>query len=91
MNKYISEGEVVLLDITADWCATCKVNKIFLWDRNWTVEFLRKHKIKCLRADITNERLREGGFNSTAIFNFMNKWHHNGIANFLQFRTAGHC
>jgi suppressor for copper-sensitivity B len=73
MNNYISEGKIVLIDITADWCATCKINKLFLWDRDWTVEFLKKHNIKCLRADITNEKLKEDSFNSTKVFNFMNR------------------
>ncbi len=73
MNRYISEGEIVLIDITADWCATCKINKLFLWDRDWTVEFLKKHNIKCLRADITNEKLKEDSFNSTKVFNFMDR------------------
>ncbi|WP_367989046.1 protein-disulfide reductase DsbD family protein [Vibrio sp. NTOU-M3] len=28
INQYVSEGKVVFVDVTADWCVTCKANKL---------------------------------------------------------------
>ena len=31
--RYVSQGEVVFVDVTADWCLTCQANKILVLDR----------------------------------------------------------
>ena len=30
----VAEGKIVLIDVTADWCITCKANKLLVLDRN---------------------------------------------------------
>ena len=54
LERSVSEGKVVLVDVTADWCITCQFNKLTLWDRSHTVQFLSHQNVVTLRADITH-------------------------------------
>ena len=46
-------GRVVLLDFTADWCLTCKVNERIAFDSDTVRSLLRAHDVALLRADWT--------------------------------------
>jgi thiol:disulfide interchange protein DsbD len=46
-------GRVVLLDFTADWCLTCKVNERVAFGSNTVRASLRAHDVALLRADWT--------------------------------------
>jgi len=54
IEKYLNQGKIVVVDITADWCVTCKYNKFMVWDRDNIIKILSNPKIVTLRADITN-------------------------------------
>jgi len=45
-------GEVVLVDITAEWCVTCQVNKALVLDRGTVAELLKKD-VRVMRGDWT--------------------------------------
>lgn len=61
LEKYVSEGHVVLVDITADWCLTCKFNKVRVLHDAEIMRLLKTGEIIGLRADITkhNEKIVE--------------------------------
>jgi thiol:disulfide interchange protein DsbD len=46
-------GRVVLLDFTADWCLTCKVNERVAFGSDTVRATLRTHDVALLRADWT--------------------------------------
>ena len=46
-------GRVVLVDVTADWCLTCKVNKALVLERGAVAAALADGRITGLRADWT--------------------------------------
>jgi thiol:disulfide interchange protein DsbD len=46
-------GRVVLLDFTADWCLTCKVNERVAFGSDAVRASLRAHDVALLRADWT--------------------------------------
>jgi thiol:disulfide interchange protein len=46
-------GRIVLLDFTADWCLTCKVNERVAFASNAVRMALRDHDVALLRADWT--------------------------------------
>lgn len=48
-----AEGRVVLVDVTADWCLTCKVNKAAVLDRGAVAQKLAAGEITGLKADWT--------------------------------------
>ncbi|MBM85375.1 MAG: hypothetical protein CMM47_05075, partial [Rhodospirillaceae bacterium] len=49
----VAEGNIVLVDVTADWCLTCKVNKIMVLDSVQIVNRITYHGVKTMRADWT--------------------------------------
>jgi suppressor for copper-sensitivity B len=51
--KRVSAGEVVFLDITADWCITCKANKGLVINRNPVVDLLNGGTVVPMQADWT--------------------------------------
>ncbi|MCS6853147.1 MAG: protein-disulfide reductase DsbD family protein [Elioraea sp.] len=54
-------GEVVLVDITADWCVTCQVNKALVLNRGQVAELL-KHEVRVMRGDWTRPDPRIAAF-----------------------------
>ena len=49
----IARGEVVFVDVTADWCLTCKANKASTLDRGTVSSRLAEDDVLALRADWT--------------------------------------
>lgn len=49
----VSEGRVVIVDVTADWCLTCKANKKFVLEQKDIVAALSDGNILKLQADWT--------------------------------------
>ena len=54
INEYLSQGNSVFVDITAEWCLTCAVNKKLVLDQSDIQELFKRRQIKTLRADWTN-------------------------------------
>lgn len=53
IEKLVDKNLVVLVDVTADWCITCKFNKTFVLENEKIIDKLKKREIIGLRADIT--------------------------------------
>lgn len=51
--RLVSQGEVVFVDITADWCLTCKANKALVLDREPVASLLQSEGLTAMRADWT--------------------------------------
>ncbi|MFI5017831.1 MAG: protein-disulfide reductase DsbD family protein, partial [Dongiales bacterium] len=52
--RLVGEGHVVLVDVTADWCINCQINKLLVLDRGWAADALASGKVIGLKADWTN-------------------------------------
>ncbi|MEZ0223450.1 MAG: protein-disulfide reductase DsbD family protein [Alphaproteobacteria bacterium] len=50
----VQEGKVVVVDVTADWCLTCKANKKFVLDQPDIVEAMSHDNIVRMQADWTS-------------------------------------
>ncbi|MDA9231496.1 thioredoxin family protein [Rickettsiales bacterium] len=61
---YVNSGKVVIIDITADWCLTCKANKKIVLDSAEIVKLLEDDDIIGMRGDLTKPDMN--------ITNFMN-------------------
>lgn len=51
--RHVSEGHTVFVDVTADWCLTCKANKSLVLERAPVIEALRAPSVIAMRADWT--------------------------------------
>jgi len=51
--RLVSQGQVVFVDVTADWCLTCKVNKALVLDREPVLTELGRPEVIPMQADWT--------------------------------------
>jgi len=71
IEKLIFEEKTILIDITADWCITCQVNKIGVLDSDEIQNYIKDNKIVALRGDWTNQ--------DSQITNYLQKFGRYGI------------
>ena len=59
INKIIQSDQIVFLDITADWCATCQFNKVNVLNSDSVKNLFKDNNMSLIRADWTrpNERI----------------------------------
>jgi suppressor for copper-sensitivity B len=53
LQNLISENKIIIVDVTADWCLTCKFNKMLVLNDKEIVNKLKSGEVIGLRADIT--------------------------------------
>jgi suppressor for copper-sensitivity B len=53
ISKLVAEGHVVVVDVTADWCITCRVNEKLVLDRAPVVTALGRSNVVAMKADWT--------------------------------------
>lgn len=51
--ELVAENKVVIVDVTADWCLTCKFNKVRVFHSDEVMEKLKDPNIVAMRGDIT--------------------------------------
>ncbi|MGR3436201.1 MAG: protein-disulfide reductase DsbD family protein [Shimia sp.] len=51
--RHVSRGRVVFVDVTADWCLTCKANKALVLERSPIVDRLADATVIAMQADWT--------------------------------------
>ncbi len=55
-------GQLVFVDVTADWCFTCKVNERLVLDTPEVARVFEEHNVVPMRADWTNQNGEIGRF-----------------------------
>ena len=53
VDKLINNKQLVFLDITADWCATCQFNKLNVLNSDKIIQLFKDNKVTLVRADWT--------------------------------------
>lgn len=53
LQNYIKQGKIVFVNVTADWCMTCKYNKRVLLDTNEFFQLIKKYGVVCMEGDLT--------------------------------------
>lgn len=54
IDRRVAEGAVVFVDVTADWCITCEVNKRLVLETDPTAGLLSDARVTAMQADWTN-------------------------------------
>lgn len=54
IEPLVASGKIVLVDVTADWCLSCKINKLTLFDRADVLKYLKQKDVVAMRADLTS-------------------------------------
>ena len=67
----VNNNKTVFVDITADWCVTCKVNKILVLNNKNFFSLVKQYNIVLMRGDWTKQNKN--------IANFMHKLNRYGI------------
>ena len=53
VDKLINNKQLVFLDITADWCATCQFNKLNVLNSDKVIQLFKDNKVILVKADWT--------------------------------------
>ncbi len=53
IDQLINNRQLVFLDITADWCATCQFNKLNVLNSKNVIQLFKDNKVTLVRADWT--------------------------------------
>jgi suppressor for copper-sensitivity B len=53
IKTFVAEGRVVFVDVTADWCLTCQVNKTLVLDRAPVATWFANENVVAMKADWT--------------------------------------
>ena len=53
IDQLINNKELVFLDITADWCATCQFNKLNVLNSASVIQLFKENNVSLVRADWT--------------------------------------
>ncbi|MBX7147012.1 MAG: thioredoxin family protein, partial [Alphaproteobacteria bacterium] len=53
LDIYRKEKRLVLVDVTAAWCLTCKLNDLFVFNKKAVLETLKSHNVVMMKADWT--------------------------------------
>ena len=69
--ELVAQGKTVIVDITADWCVSCKANKLLVLSSKEIKAKLRESNIVAMRGDLTKP--------DKEIFDFMQKHNRYGI------------
>jgi suppressor for copper-sensitivity B len=71
LKQLISENDIVFVDITADWCATCQFNKINVLQKKSIQDLFAKNNVVRVRGDWTKP--------DSAIESFLQQYQRFGI------------
>ncbi len=71
IDEYLKEDKIIFVDVTADWCITCKANKSLVLDTDEIEKLLSQENIIAMRADWTRP--------SDDIANYLKKYNRFGI------------
>jgi suppressor for copper-sensitivity B len=71
IQSSVKQGKVVFVDVTADWCLTCKTNELLVLNTKPTKDLLKKQKVTSLVIDWTSQ--------DPAVYDYLKSFNRNGI------------
>ena len=71
LSNFVKYNNLILVDITADWCITCQVNKFTTLNRENMISFLERNDVILFQADWTDK--------NDDILNYMKSFNRFGV------------
>ena len=53
IKNEVANNNIVFVQVTADWCATCKINELLVLDNTYIYKIFEKNNVKLFKADYT--------------------------------------
>lgn len=79
LSSLLNSKQAVFVNITADWCITCKANEYLVLKQKWFINALQNRKIKYIRGDWTS--------NNTEITEYLHTLNRNGVPLYLLYKS----
>jgi len=54
IKTYVDQGKIVFIDITADWCVSCKYNNLMVLNRNKTRKLFQEYDVHAMKGDFSS-------------------------------------
>ncbi len=54
IKAHVDAGKIVFVDITADWCVTCKYNKFMILNRSKVMKLFQDYDVYAMRGDFSS-------------------------------------
>ncbi|MBY0501767.1 MAG: thioredoxin family protein [Alphaproteobacteria bacterium] len=67
----VEQGKTVFVDVTADWCLTCKANELLVLDTLEMKNFMKENEVLFIKIDWTSK--------NSAVYDYLRSFDHNGI------------
>lgn len=67
----LKAGKLVLVDVTADWCLTCKVNEFFVLDTEKVKNLIKENNVDFIKIDWTSR--------DPEVYEYLKSFNRNGI------------
>lgn len=71
IHSNVKQGKIVFVDVTADWCLTCKANEFLVLDTKPVKDLLKENKVVFLTIDWTSK--------DPAVYDYLKSFDRNGI------------
>lgn len=71
IKSSIANGKIVFVDVTADWCLSCKANEYFVLDTNSVKNLMKKNDVVLIKIDWTSK--------NPDVYEYLKSFNHNGI------------
>ncbi|MBY0354563.1 MAG: thioredoxin family protein [Rickettsiales bacterium] len=81
LSTFIKQGRPVLVNVTANWCITCKVNERVAFSAASVAEHFQRQNITVLKADWTNR--------SAAISKYIGQFGRSGVPTYVFYPPHG--
>lgn len=62
LDALVADGRLVFVDVTADWCFTCKVNERLVLETRTVADAFEAHEVVPMKADWTNRDPEIGAY-----------------------------
>ncbi|GGA69210.1 thiol:disulfide interchange protein DsbD [Neiella marina] len=81
LQQHLNQGEVVFVNMTADWCLTCKVNERVTFSQQTVAAVFDEHSIHYVVGDWTHR--------DRAISDYLDQFQHAGVPLYVLYNQRG--